>query len=701
VIITKGLLSLIEDYPDPTGPDEFNRESYAGRIAEYILGTTTRTSFNIGIFADWGAGKTDFLLRLKTTLEKANTDKDENIIIEFNPWRAGKTDILIDDFFKTLSEKLKPYNKSISSKIVDYSNQLFKTGKEIQLRALDMIINELVNDGSIKSKFEEINKSLIKTGKRLIIFIDDLDRLSGSEVFEVLKIIRNTANFSNTFFVVGLDEQYVVQALTKTNSITKEHQYLKKIFQLTITLPIITKNIFQRKIREYLSVESMSLQDQERINRMLNYIDDNKGHLRECFNNLRDVKRFCNSFKISFELLKEEVEIVDLALLEMLKLNNLAIYHEIANSRIITHSSNFDQYDSHDSEWKEYEEKNIEGLTVAKGIVNSLIDTNFKNDRSFSRQKNFYLYFSYQLFNLIPLKEFNDLVKESPEKIVVGFKKWITENKDVDLENIMNNFPLYSSKEELEKWITVFLMVGDYFITKIGQPLATKNDEILILFDKDETAYSKFILKFFNNSKIPLFHRAIFINVFLKQHIYKPNESLFSKKQLQTQILKLFKQYLKGQSGYSLDMERFFILNDDSRKDDKVILSEEAGKVLHEHLSKSKENFSEFISYFIRSYNIPNMENRFMFFPFFNEIYPFRKDFIDQLHHLTLKGDKKRIKGLILGSLEHSSFSPLKPFSVSDEDAKFLIDHLRTIEAYPKERKEILLSDSIPLSEIN
>ncbi|MDB5141667.1 MAG: family P-loop protein [Mucilaginibacter sp.] len=698
VVVTTGLLSLIEDYPDPTGPDEFNRESYAGRIAEYILGTTTRTSFNIGIFADWGAGKTDFLLRLKTTLEKANENKDENIIVEFNPWRAGKTDILIDDFFKTLSEKLRPYNKSISSKIVDYSNQLFKTGKEIQLRALDMVINELVNDGSIKSKFDEVNKSLIKTGKRLIIFVDDLDRLSGSEVFEVLKIIRNTANFSNTFFIVGLDEQYVVQALTKTNSITKEQQYLKKIFQLTITLPIIRKNIFQRKIQEYLSVESMSLQDQERINRMLNYIDNSRGHLEDCFDNLRDVKRFCNSFKISFELLKEEVEIVDLALLEMLKLNNIGIYHEIANSRIITHSSNHDQYDAHDAEWKKYQEKYPEDLAVAKGIVNSLIDSNFKNDRSFSRQKNFYLYFSYQLFNLIPLKEFNDLVKESPEKIVTGFQKWISENKDIDLENIMNSYPMYSSKEELEKWITVFLTIGDYFISKIGQPLAKKENEILVLFDKDEAAYSKFLLKFFNNSKIPPYHRAVFINLFLKQHIYNPNEFLFSKKQLQTLLLKLFKLYLKDQPGYGLEIERFFILNDDSRKDDKIILNEEAGNVLREHLSKSKENFSAFITYFIRSYTLPNMENEFTFHPFFTNIYPFRKEFIDQLRHLNLKGDKKRIKEIILQNLESSSFSVPQPFRVNNTDAKFLINHLREIGAYPKERKETLLSENLGFS---
>jgi hypothetical protein len=694
---------FIEDNPDAINiKDEFNRDSYATKLCGYVLNMNSSTAFNIGVIAEWGAGKTDFLQRMKKTIQDANKVHDQNIIVEFNPWRAGKIDILIDDFFKTLSESLKPFNKSIALKLVDYSALLFKPGKEIQFRAIDLFLTELAGHTSIKSKFDQINASLQKTGKRLIIFIDDLDRLSGNEVFEVLKIIRNTASFSNTFFIVGLDEQYVVDALKKVNSVSRENQYLKKIFQLIVTLPVIRKNLFAIKIKEFLGTGKMPLIDQERIDRMLNFLDGPGGVLHKCFENLRDVKRFCNAFRISFDLLKEEVEINDIALLEILKAYNIAIYHEIANRNFLATSQIFGEYELDNAALEKYASKtNNDDITVVKLILEALIDKNRKGDRRFGAEKNFYLYFSYQLFSLIPLNEFNRVVQRSAKDIIKKFQEWESENKGVDLENVMDAYQIFSSKAELEKWLEVYVTMGGHYVDNIGKLMANMADNVLALFDKDETAYANYLSKFFSNTKIRSYNMAQFINIFLRRKIYGTGTGYypFSKAELQTKILTLFEKYLINKSGYNIELERFYNLNDDDRGNDKILVYE-ASRVLEKYLDKSNENFNQFIQHLIRSTQIPNEDNQFTLNPYLNQIYPFLATFKKRLNKLQIKGQQKKLKEIILDNLDTETYDN-KSFRLNETDKIIVIEGLVKLKLYPDyNRSQTNWLDLIPLSQI-
>lgn len=46
-----------------------------------------------------------------------------------------------------------------------------------------------------------------------MVVIDDLDRLEGTELMAVLKLIRITANFKNLIFIVAYDKGFVANAL--------------------------------------------------------------------------------------------------------------------------------------------------------------------------------------------------------------------------------------------------------------------------------------------------------------------------------------------------------------------------------------------------------------------------------------------------------------------------------------------------------
>lgn len=250
-------LSLTADEPDPANTNDLIKsQSYVQRIAETINATACKMSFSIGVFSAWGSGKTDFLIRLKKVLE---TKPDENVVIDFNPWKAATTESVMDDFFTVLSNALRPYNRSIIPTIKTYSKKILAPGKDIQYRLLDTITDEFAKDKSLEEKYNSINDSIRSTGKRFIIIIDDLDRMTGLEVMQVFRIIRNSASFDNTFFIVAMDHQYIVNVLEKTNLFSNEEQYLKKIFQLTITLPSIRKETFSEEIKRLLIHENMQL----------------------------------------------------------------------------------------------------------------------------------------------------------------------------------------------------------------------------------------------------------------------------------------------------------------------------------------------------------------------------------------------------------------------------------------------------------
>lgn len=67
------------------------------------------------------------------------------------------------------------------------------------------------------------------------VFIDDLDQLSTNEIFEVFRLIRNTASFPNLIYFVAFDRSYTVKMLSEKYQ--DAEKYIDKIFQLEIPLP--------------------------------------------------------------------------------------------------------------------------------------------------------------------------------------------------------------------------------------------------------------------------------------------------------------------------------------------------------------------------------------------------------------------------------------------------------------------------------
>ncbi|MBO9585302.1 MAG: hypothetical protein J7574_14155 [Flavobacterium sp.] len=303
---------LISDDPiSAIGEDQVNFSPIVEKLTAILLHDKHPKSISIGLIGPWGNGKSSVIQLVKKNIEASDEFKKNQIIsIHFLPYLNHKETDIINEFFTLLSNQLAPYNGLLSNKILDYSEKLTDLYQNKNLKSF--LDNHITNfsQSSACELYENINAMLGKTDKKIIVFIDDLDRLNQREILQTLKLIRNTANFSNTFFVLAMDKQYVVKRLTAKGNIL-DTKFVDKFFQLEIYLPEIESSLLKQFfISEMLRPFSPAPADLElRLNSAL--MEPNL-LFEDYIKNFRDVKRVVNQIKYDISLFKEDFSYLNL-----------------------------------------------------------------------------------------------------------------------------------------------------------------------------------------------------------------------------------------------------------------------------------------------------------------------------------------------------------------------------------------------------
>jgi predicted KAP-like P-loop ATPase len=179
-------------------------------------------SLVLGINGDWGSGKSTLINFIVSEIEKLSSENNSEIItLRFNPWMFSGQKEIQNIFLKELFHKLennKAKFKDASQKIanfLDYLNwlkyvhpgagEMLKDGKDF-LEG----INKKKDLSELKKKIDQI---LIDSKVKLYITIDDIDRLSPSEITDIFQLVKLNGNFANTIFILAYDQKIVTSAL--------------------------------------------------------------------------------------------------------------------------------------------------------------------------------------------------------------------------------------------------------------------------------------------------------------------------------------------------------------------------------------------------------------------------------------------------------------------------------------------------------
>jgi KAP family P-loop domain len=336
--------------------DRFNRWPFAQRIAETIASREDVSSLVIGIYGPWGDGKTS-VLRL---MEEAFAEYDSIVPVHFNPWLFPSESQLVASFFKTvadaLGKKLKKKTEEIGKFLEEYGSLLSLASISILGGAVSFKPDEAVRQvgktlsavklDQLKDRIEAI---LAKSGKRVVVLIDDIDRLERQETQAIFKLVKLSASFENISYVLAFDDEVVASALSEkygAGGVEAGRDFLEKIVQVPLHLPpadrLALRQLLFEGIDATLSQAELTLAEDDARDFARSFQDGLEIRLKTP----RQAKRYANALAFGIPILKGEVHPVDQMLIEGMRIFYPALYETVRqNPSVFLGSASWERND--------------------------------------------------------------------------------------------------------------------------------------------------------------------------------------------------------------------------------------------------------------------------------------------------------------------------------------------------------------------
>ena len=257
-----------------------------------------KESLAIGISGNWGSGKTSFL---KSMQKQMNADYR---VVTFNPWTCTDKEQIISQFFALMREQTENNDESLQDAIQKYRDIVLDTDIHPALTFLAKVFPLSKKEETLDSLKDKIEEAITIDGsKPFAIFIDDLDRLEGNELFEVLRLIRITANFRNVVFVVAYDRDYICNVLNESKNIKRAEEYIQKIFHLEVSLPKFEdETLLDVFIDETVRIASLNERQAASLRQLIMQLFNDDGlSFTDFVPNFRQARRFANVFALNLK----------------------------------------------------------------------------------------------------------------------------------------------------------------------------------------------------------------------------------------------------------------------------------------------------------------------------------------------------------------------------------------------------------------
>ena len=108
-------------------------------------------------------------------------------------------------------------------------------------------VNKLLEVPDLDKAKEDLETILKESNQKIIVVIDDIDRLTNSQIRDIFHLAKQVGNFPNIVYILSMDREIVCRALKEIHNIDG-HEYLEKIIQIPFEIPKISKN----KVHKYL-----------------------------------------------------------------------------------------------------------------------------------------------------------------------------------------------------------------------------------------------------------------------------------------------------------------------------------------------------------------------------------------------------------------------------------------------------------------
>ena len=314
--------------------DRLGRRSFAESVARHILATRAEHGFTAAVTGEWGSGKTSALNMIGETLERETEDV---VVLRFNPWLFRGTAELVTRFFDELSAQIGEVEfdrlKDVAKLLIGFGKLIAPhipvPGLALAANAVGCLTDKLTEPPSLLSERDHLSKALGNAKIRVVVFIDDIDRLEYGETRELMRLVRLTSDLPHLIILLAFDREHVAKSYEEIG--TDGQLYLDKIVQFSFNLPSIHESLVRKILFEQLEelVRDKEIGDLDRDVWREVYAEI----VRPLVSNLRDTKRYLYSLPVTLELVGKEVALADLLGMEAVRVLRPRLYEELREHR--------------------------------------------------------------------------------------------------------------------------------------------------------------------------------------------------------------------------------------------------------------------------------------------------------------------------------------------------------------------------------
>lgn len=337
--------NYINDSPiEGSDDDRFGVTEFARALATSFITIEKPIGTTIALHGPWGSGKSSVVNLVRDVLSKNKSDEKKLIVSEFKCWWYKGEEALALGFLQNLYSILsKELNLDFNDLVPKIGRNLLQAGPVLSAAIaltpaapLSVLTGAFTSfakrffpdEDTVETNFRKLSNALALRDERILIIIDDIDRLSSDEAIAIFRLVKSIGRLPNVMYLLVFDRVLAESAIEERYPSEGPH-FLEKIIQASFELPYPLQTDLNNAVLIAVS-EICGEPEEESVTRFMNLFYD---VVVPYIKLPRDVTRLKNAISVSWPPIAREINLGDFLALETLRLYEPLLFATIRSNK--------------------------------------------------------------------------------------------------------------------------------------------------------------------------------------------------------------------------------------------------------------------------------------------------------------------------------------------------------------------------------